>query len=139
MVSPVASPSSITEPLARAIVTWPGVRLAILFGSHARGVAHPGSDVDVAVLAPGVDPLALAAGLGRALGCVVDVVSLADPGVPLLEELVRDGVVVHEAPPGAGAQWRSRALAQLETDRPWYARMRDAWLSRVASEGLPRW
>jgi predicted nucleotidyltransferase len=135
----VAASPIILAPLAHALANWPRVRLAILFGSHARGTAVPGSDLDVAVNAPGVDGLALAAALGRALGCEVDVVSLDDPGVPLLEELVREGVVVHEATPGAGALWRSRVLAQLETDRPWYARMRDAWLSRVASEGLPRW
>lgn len=111
------------------------VRLAVLFGSRARGTATPASDVDVAVRAPGVDLLGLAAGLSRVTGHEVDVVALEDVGVPLLARIVRDGVRLHEAAPGAFATWRARALADLETDRPWFARMRDAWLGHVASRG----
>jgi predicted nucleotidyltransferase len=114
------------------------VRVAVLFGSEARGTAREGSDVDVAVDAPGADILELAAALSEALSREVDVVPLEDATIPLLEQLVRDGIVVHEAYPGAGALWRSHALASLETDRPWFARMRDAWLARVRGQGLSR-
>jgi hypothetical protein len=131
-----SGPSEILAALRTALEAHAGVQLALLFGSRARGAAGPDSDVDVAVLGRGVDRLALAASLSRAVGYEVDVIDLADPGVPLLEELVRDGIVVREATPGTGALWRARALAQLETDRPWYARMRDSWLARVAREGL---
>lgn len=113
-----------------------GVRLALLFGSRATGEGDARSDVDLAVDAPGVDLFALAGALSSALGLEVDVVSLEDPGVPLLEQLVRDSVVVYEARRGEGASWRTRALCSLETDRPWYRRMRDAWLSRVARQGF---
>jgi predicted nucleotidyltransferase len=109
------------------------VRLAIVFGSRARGTATPASDVDVAVHAPGVDLLRLAADLSRAIRHEVDVVALEDAGVPLLARIVREGVGVHEARRGALASWRARALTQLETDRPWFAGMRDAWLARLAS------
>ena len=129
-------PSEILAALRTALAAHAGVQLALLFGSRARGAAGPDSDVDVAVLGRAVDRLGLAASLSRAVGHEVDVIDLADPGVPLLEALVRDGIVVREATPGAGALWRARALAQLETDRPWYARMRDSWLARVAREGL---
>lgn len=111
------------------------VRLAIVFGSRARSTATSTSDVDLAVRAPGADLLSLAADLSRVSGHEVDVVALEDVGVPLLERIVREGVPVHEAAPGVFATWRSRALADLETDRPWFARMRDAWLARVASHG----
>jgi hypothetical protein len=47
-----------------------------------------------------------------------------------------DGVVVYERTPGAGALFRSRTLAMLETDGPWYRRMRDAFLKRVANKGI---
>jgi predicted nucleotidyltransferase len=114
------------------------VRVAVLFGSEARGAARAGSDVDVAVDAPGADILELAAALSEALSREVDVVPLEDATIPLLEQLIRDGIVVHEAYPGAGALWRSHALASLETDRPWFARMRDAWLARVRGQGLSR-
>jgi hypothetical protein len=66
----------------------------------------------------------------------VDVVDLEHAGVPLLARIVREGVLVHELRPGAAATWRGQALADLETDAPWFARMRDAWLARVAARGL---
>jgi predicted nucleotidyltransferase len=122
--------------LAGLLRNRPQVELALLFGSHARGTATADSDVDLAVLAPGSDLLELAATLGRDLGREVDVISLDDPGVPLLEELVRDAVVVHEGGAGAAASWRTRALVTLEIDRPWFARMRDSWLRTVAKKGL---
>jgi predicted nucleotidyltransferase len=131
-----APSAAIVGALRRTLAAHGGVRLALLFGSHARGAAGPTSDVDVAILGRGLDRLALTAALSDAVGQDVDIVDLDDPGVPLLEELIRDAVVVHEAASGAGALWRSRALAQLETDRPWYGRMRDGWLAHVASKGL---
>ena len=112
------------------------VRLALVFGSRARGTATPASDVDVAVGAPGVDLLDLAAELSRATGLDVDVVDLEHAGVPLLARIVREGVLVHELRPGTAATWRALALADLETDAPWFARMRDAWLARVAARGI---
>lgn len=127
---------NVVDRLRAALAARRDVHVAVLFGSVARGVHGPGSDVDVAVLAPGVDLLALAADLGAALGRDVDVVSLVDAPIPLLEEVLRDGIVVHEARRGAAAQWRASMLGQLETDRPGYARMRDAFLRRVAARGL---
>ena len=112
------------------------VRVAVLFGSESRGSARHDSDVDLAVDAPTVDLLVLRAALGAELGREVDLVSLGDATIPLLDHLVRDGIVVHEGYPGAGALWRSRTLATLETDRPWFTRMSDAWLARVAERGL---
>lgn len=111
------------------------MRVAILFGSEARNEAGPSSDVDLAVLGDGLDLFALGAELALVIGREVDVVDLRDVSIPLAEELVRDGIVVHEGVPGAGALWRSRTLATLETDRPWFARMRDAYLARLATEG----
>jgi predicted nucleotidyltransferase len=114
------------------------VRVAMLFGSRARGTARVDSDVDLAVEAPGVDLLTLGAELGGALDLEVDVVDLdyVNAPIPLLEHVLRDGIIVHEGRRGEGGLWRSQTLATLETDRPWYQRMRDAWLARVAREGL---
>jgi predicted nucleotidyltransferase len=112
------------------------IRVAVLFGSRARGTEGPNSDVDLAVGAQGVDLLTLGAELGQALELEVDVVDLAEASIPLMEHVVRDGIVVHEGYRGAGALWRSQTLATLETDRPWYDRMSEAWLARVARKGL---
>jgi predicted nucleotidyltransferase len=128
--------ADLTDRIRRVLAGRADVRVAVLFGSEARGTAHPGSDVDVAVDAPGVDILDLGAALAVALDREVDVVALEDATIPLLERLVHEGIVVHEGTRGAGASWRSRTLTMLETDRPWYARMRDAWLTRVRQKGF---
>lgn len=124
------------DALARALRERDDLRLVLLFGSRARGRETASSDLDLAVWAPGVDLPGLAAHLSARLGVDVDVVCLEDPDVPLLEEIVEHGVVVHEGVPGSHGAWRARALSLLELDRPWYARMRDAWLRRVAEEGI---
>ncbi len=126
----------IVQALRGALAGRSEVRLALLFGSTARGEATESSDVDVAVLAPGACLLELAHELSRAVGRDVDVISLEYPGVPMLEQLVRDSVVVYEGTRGAAANWRSATLLGLELDRPWYRRMRDAWLRRVAERGV---
>jgi predicted nucleotidyltransferase len=123
--------------IRRVLQQYAAVRLGLLFGSIARGTANERSDIDIAIDIHGsADRLRIAAQLSAALGVEIDLVLLGDAGVPLLDEIVRDGVVVYEATPHAAARWRTRALIDLETDRPWYGRMRDAWLARVAAQGL---
>lgn len=128
-------PTEAVDPLEHAIVQvlrgHPEVELAILFGSRARGTSHAKSDVDLAIRGD-TDRLALAAEASLACGQEVDVVDLDTAGVPLLEALVRDGRKLYEARPGRFATWRAQALGQLEIDGPWYRRMRDAWLARLA-------
>lgn len=137
-VSRVQPPNPRVNAIVEVLSGFPEVRLALLFGSEARGTAGPGSDVDIALEAPGASLGRVAAALGSRLGVEVDVVRLQDATIPLLEALIADGIVVYEATPAAGALWRSRALAQLETDRPWYRRQRDAWIKRVAEHGFAR-
>jgi predicted nucleotidyltransferase len=127
---------ALVSRLAAALCGRKDVKLALLFGSQAQGRAHAGSDVDVAVLAPGVDLLGLASDLGGAVNAEVDVVSVQDAPIPLLKELVEHAIVVHQSNGNEAAGWRARALIDLETDGPWYARMRDAWLLRVRERGL---
>ena len=123
----------IIEALRKALRGRRDVRLALLFGSRARGRSRPGSDADVAVLGKDLNLLELAADLSEAASVEVDVVSLADPGYPLLNALLRDSIVLHEGERYAAAAWRSRALLQAATDRPGFERMRDAFLKRLAA------
>lgn len=124
-------------PIRGVLARHAGVRFALLFGSVADGTAEEHSDVDLAVDAePGTDLVGLSADLTAAVGRESEVVLLGDAGVPLLEELLRDGVVVYERRPHAASRWRAQVLSDLEVDRPWYARMRDAWLRKVAERGL---
>ena len=127
----------VLDSLRAALAGRSDVRLALLFGSRARGQARPGSDADVAVLAPGINLDALAGHLSRASGVEVDVVDLEDAGYPLLKVITRDGLLLHQATPGLLGRWRAHAIARLETDRPWFERMRNAYLQKLAQGAGP--
>jgi predicted nucleotidyltransferase len=128
--------SEVLDAVKRVLMTRDDVDLGVLFGSTARGSATPSSDVDLAVLGRHADPIAISAALARELGRDVQVVRLEDASIPLLESVVDEGLVAYERTRGISAAWRSRTLMDLEIDRPWYARQRDAWLRRVAERGL---
>jgi predicted nucleotidyltransferase len=131
MAAEIDSPT-VPQPLVGSLqgvfVRHPEVRLALLFGSQASGTATAESDVDLAVLGSTIDKLHLAADLSQACQREVDLVSLDDPSIALLEEVIRDGILLWESEANANSAWRSHALSSLEFDRPWYNRMRDAWL-----------
>jgi len=129
----VETPDPVVEALRGALRGREDVHLALLFGSRARGRARPDSDADVAVLGRDLDLLALASDLSTAARVEVDVVSLDDPGYPLLNALLRDSIVLHEAERGAASRWRSHALLIAELDGPGYIRMRDAFLKKLAA------
>ena len=111
------------------------VRLAVMFGSRARGTGHPSSDFDFAVEGD-VDTIALAAALSDAVSANVDVVDLDGLSYSLRSEVLRDGKVVYENRHGVAAEWRTRAILEHETDRPLFERMQRAYLARVAAKGI---
>ncbi len=108
------------------------VNLALLFGSQARGKARPDSDLDVAILGENLDVFGLSGDLSLATRREVDVVDLSQAGFALLNAIVRDHVILHQGRPGAAGRWLSYALTLLDTDRPAYERMRDAYLRKLA-------
>jgi len=117
--------AALIEALKEALRDRADVDLAMLFGSRARGRTHQGSDVDVAVEAPGVDLWTLAADLSQAVGLEVDVVDLRGAGYPLLKAVLRDGIPVHQGAAGwtnrrvNGPSRRTRPLAtQLRATPP---------------------
>jgi len=129
MVPQGEAPASLIEALGRALKGRSDVKLAMLFGSRARGCAR--QDSDVAVEAPGVDLWTLSADLSLAVGLEVDVVDLKDASYPLLNAVLRDGIPVHLGQKGALGDWRSRTISQVELDREWFERMRDGFLRRL--------
>jgi len=135
VATPLQPPPEI-EQTRRTLLEFPGLDLALLFGSFARGDQRPDSDIDVAVSGASVDPLELSSAIARSTGRDVHVIRLNEASIPLLESLIDDSVVLHEGHAGAAASWRARVLADLELDRPWYARQRDAWLKHVGERGL---
>jgi len=130
------SRDELIRELRAILAEEPAVRLALLFGSRARDQAGPGSDVDIAVDAPGADLFALGARISERIGEEVDLIPLDTASIPMLERLIAEGATAYESQRGRAAAWRARVLGQLETDRPWYRRMSRAWLKRVAREGL---
>jgi predicted nucleotidyltransferase len=125
---------ALVETLRAALADRKDVDLALLFGSRARGRFRPDSDVDVAYLGKDVDPLELGSQLTSATRLEVQAVDIADPSYPLMQAVLRDGIVLRQGKPGAVARWRSHAIAQLETDRPGFELMQEAFLKRL-SEG----
>ena len=124
--------------LAAVFAGHPEVRFALLFGSVARGEARPDSDVDVAV-AGEADVLALMAEISLALGREAHVVPVETASIPLNDELLRDGLVVHDSPRGDAADWRARTLATQELDRPAYRLMVGAFVAKLARSGGAAW
>ncbi|HVR99614.1 MAG TPA: nucleotidyltransferase domain-containing protein [Thermoanaerobaculia bacterium] len=101
------------ERLQRVVAHWPEVRLAVLFGSAARGDSRPSSDVDIGlILEPYSAPLLfrVEAALGRMAGRPVHVV-LLDEASPLLRfEVSRDGVLLCEREEGLWTDFKARAM-----------------------------
>lgn len=85
--------------LRRALRTEPGVSMAVVFGSIARGDDHVGSDVDllVALREPGLGSrVALTERLRERTGLALEVVALEDVmrRPSLMVEVLRDGRVL---------------------------------------------
>ena len=101
------------ERLRQVAASHPEVRLAILFGSTARGEAHRRSDVDIGLL---LEPYSASllfrveAELGRAAGREVDVV-LLDGASPLLRfEVAREGVLLFEREVGLWTAFSAKSM-----------------------------
>jgi len=83
------------QALARAAQAL-GLRLVVLFGSRARGLARPESDLDLAVLGcPAERFLDCHAVLGEVFrGEALDLVRLEDADALLRHEVLRDGLLL---------------------------------------------
>lgn len=101
------TPDAIGALLARR----PGVLLAVLHGSRARGDGGPTSDWDIGVVTDGgVDLAALTADLTSALGTdAVDVGDLGRASALLRYRAARDGVALLERAPDAFLEFRIEA------------------------------
>ncbi|HEX7339262.1 MAG TPA: nucleotidyltransferase domain-containing protein [Rhodanobacteraceae bacterium] len=81
--------------LTQALARHTDLRLAIVFGSVAKGTARPDSDIDVAVKADApltpAQKMRLIEDIAMATGRPVDLIDLAVAGEPLLGEIIRHG------------------------------------------------
>jgi predicted nucleotidyltransferase len=124
------------ENLRRALEEMPIVRLAILFGSAARGTGSSNSDIDIGVsLERGADSSpTLRVALERAAGRPVDLVWL-DEAPPLLRfEIARDGIVLLERDAHLWAEFRAHALIDWWDWAPTARLMHEAMTARLREE-----
>ena len=122
------------ERLGLTAASFPEVRLAVLFGSTARGKAGPRSDVDLGILLEPYSPALhskVEAELGRAARKEVDVV-LLDEAPPLLRfEITREGVLLFEREEGLWTDFRVKAMMDWWDWAPTFRRMADRAIQRL--------
>lgn len=112
------------DVLRRALEAEPDVANALLFGSHARGTARPGSDVDIAVeltagAARDVRSLGgLAARLESAVGHPVGLALLDEAAPPLAYRIFRDGRLLVERDHAALVARKARAILDYLDFKP---------------------
>jgi len=108
-----------------------GLDLIVLFGSHAKGRARPGSDVDLAVRAitrPWGDwqwELAVEAALATAVkteGGEVEVAFLNGASSLLMFEVACSGQVLYEKDRGVFSDFKSYAARRYYDDEPRFRR-----------------
>jgi predicted nucleotidyltransferase len=108
----VVEVDAIRSVVRGALDGCPGVELAVLFGSAARGGTRA-RDLDIGVWLTADDTselLSINTALGRALRRPVDL-TLLNTAPPLLPfEVARDGAVLIERRPGAWTDFRTRAM-----------------------------
>ena len=125
---------SLLERALQVLRTRPAVRLAVLFGSVARGDAGGGSDVDVLVRVVGGwrEHAETALALESALQRPVQLVPVEQAPPLLLADVLRDGRVLADRDGDwARLKRRSRWIAQAAAED-------DARLERAAWETLDR-
>lgn len=124
------------ERLTRALEQMPSVRLAVLFGSAARGTLGSDSDIDVGLsLTRDADrPPTLQVVLERAAGRPLDLVWL-DEAPPLLRfEIARDGVVLVERDAHGWAEFRAHAMIDWWDWAPTARMMHQVMTARLRQE-----
>jgi predicted nucleotidyltransferase len=136
-ISVTAISPALRESIVAALARGPRLRLAVLFGSQARGTGARGSDFDVGVIPVDEslslhEELLLASALSGVTGTEVDVVRL-DGAAPLLAaEVARDGVCLLEETPGAFASFRARAISEWVDFEEMIAPHRARFLHRLS-------
>jgi len=124
------------ETLTRVLEETVNVRLAVLFGSAAKGALTAGSDIDIGVSMEGdghVAP-ALCVALERAIGRPVDVVMLHDAPPLVRFEIARGGVVLVERHPHGWADFRAHAMIDWWDWAPTARMMHEVMAGRLRDE-----
>jgi predicted nucleotidyltransferase len=113
--------------IVAALRSGPPVRLAILFGSTARGTQRIDSDIDIGIVPkdpelPLNEELTLQTELGRVSGRQVDLVRLDRASTLLRWQVVRYGRALVEAEPFAAARFTADTVAEYLDFAPAFER-----------------
>jgi predicted nucleotidyltransferase len=122
------------DRLRERAASLPEVKLAVLFGSTARGQARKGSDVDLALLVDPDTPDARRKALielERAAGRAVDPVYLNEAPPLLRFEISRDGVLFLEREEGLWTDFRVKAMVDWWDWAPYAKRIEEASIRRL--------
>jgi predicted nucleotidyltransferase len=126
---------SLQERLRQTVASFPEVRLAVLFGSTARGKAGPRSDVDIGVLLDPDTPdvrSRVEYEIGRAVGGrEVDLIFLKDAPPLLRFEVARDGVVLRQDQDGLWTGFKAQAMIDWWDWEPIASRIEAALIERL--------
>jgi uncharacterized protein len=99
----------------------PNVRFALIFGSHARGKARTGSDLDLAVYfnqpPAGLDHLDLLSELSDLAGHEVDLVVLNRASALLRHQVLKNRIPLCIKDRAAYTTFREKAMADYDTYR----------------------
>jgi uncharacterized protein len=124
----------IEDRLRQCVASIPEVKLAVLFGSTARGQARPRSDVDLGVLLEPDTPEArsrVESELWRVTDRTLDVIYL-DKAPPLLRfEIARDGVLLHQEKDHLWTDFKTRAMLDWWDWEPIAKRIEEALIRRL--------
>jgi len=132
----LSTPSSLHAAIGEALADAPHVAFALVFGSCARGTAHAGSDIDVALAfrrgrRPGAYEIgAIVSRIEEAAGRSVDVVVLDDAPPGLAYRVFRDGVAVLVRDRSALVERKARAILEYLDFQPFEEALSKAVLAR---------
>jgi predicted nucleotidyltransferase len=122
------------ERLRERAASLPEVRLAVLFGSTARGQARKGSDVDLGLL---LEPdtrearLKTLVELERAAGQETDVVYLNEVPPLLGFEISRDGILIFQREDGLWNRFKETAIQAWWDWAPYARKFAEAAVRRL--------
>jgi predicted nucleotidyltransferase len=122
------------DRLRERAASLPELKLAVLFGSTARGQARKGSDVDLALLVDPDTPDARRKALielERVAGRAVDAVYLNEAPPLLRFEISRDGVLLLEREEGLWTDFRVKAMVDWWDWAPYAKRIEEAAIRRL--------
>jgi predicted nucleotidyltransferase len=134
------APGKAALPLAaltELLESLPEVRLAVLFGSHARRQGRSDSDVDMLLqLDPDSEDVrhAVAASATRIVRREVDVVHRAEASPLLRYQVARDGVVLKQREPGDWVRFKAQAMVDWWDWAPTARRIHAAAVGRLRDE-----